>query len=170
MAFNVHKIHKAYYGRGGRGGVEGGKEVCIKMGSGESHLNVSVTATDQVTRQCPQTTTFLTRKESRSGAEPRPFSLLALLTYLLLLVGSQFGLTGRPNWLPTHLCRFKNIYSTHFALNTSLIHHRRIGSSFLSKATAAETRAAPPLPTNHHLQKKHTAYYSVTCSFKFHPI
>ena len=35
---------------------------CIKMGSDESHLNVSVR--DKVTRQCPQTTTFLKRKES----------------------------------------------------------------------------------------------------------
>ena len=26
---------------------------------------------DKVTRQCPQTTTFLKRKESRSGTEPR---------------------------------------------------------------------------------------------------
>ena len=26
---------------------------------------------DKVTRQCPQTTTFLKRKESRSGIEPR---------------------------------------------------------------------------------------------------
>ena len=28
---------------------------------------------DKVTRQCPQTTTFLKRKESRSGIEPRSF-------------------------------------------------------------------------------------------------
>ena len=31
---------------------------CIKMGSDESHFNVSVIVTDKVTRQCPQTTTF----------------------------------------------------------------------------------------------------------------
>ena len=29
---------------------------------------------DKVIRQCPQTTTFLKRKESRSGIEPRSFS------------------------------------------------------------------------------------------------
>ena len=29
---------------------------CIKMGSDESHFNVSVTVKDEVTRQCPQTT------------------------------------------------------------------------------------------------------------------
>ena len=37
---------------------------CIKMGSDESHFNVSLTVRDKVTRQCPQTTTFLKRKES----------------------------------------------------------------------------------------------------------
>ena len=31
---------------------------CIKMGSDESHFNVSLTVRDRVTRQCPQTTTF----------------------------------------------------------------------------------------------------------------
>ena len=33
---------------------------------------------DKVTRQCPQTTTFLKRKESQSGIEPRSFRLPAL--------------------------------------------------------------------------------------------
>ena len=42
---------------------------------------------DKVTRQCPQTTTFLKRKESRSGIEPRSFSLPAQ------------RLTARPNRL-----------------------------------------------------------------------
>ena len=40
---------------------------CIKMGSGESHFSVSLIVGDKVTRQCPPTTTFLKRKESRSG-------------------------------------------------------------------------------------------------------
>ena len=31
---------------------------CIKMGSDESHFNVSLTVRDKVTRQCPQTTTL----------------------------------------------------------------------------------------------------------------
>ena len=31
---------------------------CIEMGSNESHFNVSLIVRDQVTRQCPQTTTF----------------------------------------------------------------------------------------------------------------
>ena len=30
--------------------------VCIKMGSDESHFNVSLIMRDKVTRQCPQTT------------------------------------------------------------------------------------------------------------------
>ena len=37
---------------------------CIKMGSDESHLNVSLIVRDKVARHCPQTTTFLKRKES----------------------------------------------------------------------------------------------------------
>ena len=39
-----------------------------------SHFNVSVGS--EVTRQCPQTTTFLKRKESRSGIEQRSFRLI----------------------------------------------------------------------------------------------
>ena len=31
---------------------------CIKMGSKESHFNVSLIVRDKVTRQCSQTTTF----------------------------------------------------------------------------------------------------------------
>ena len=30
----------------------------IKVGSDESHVNVSLTVRDKATRQCPQTTTF----------------------------------------------------------------------------------------------------------------
>ena len=33
-------------------------DTCIKMGSNESHFNVSLIVRDKVTRQCPQTTTF----------------------------------------------------------------------------------------------------------------
>ena len=49
---------------------------CIKMGSEESHFNVSLIVRGKVTRQCPQIT-FLRRKERRSGIEPRPFCLPA---------------------------------------------------------------------------------------------
>ena len=37
---------------------------CIKMCSDESHFNVSLIVRDNVTRQCPQTTTFLKKKEN----------------------------------------------------------------------------------------------------------
>ena len=57
------------------GGGGGGDDSCIKMGSDESHFNVSLIVRDKVTRQCPQTPTFLKRKESRSGIEPRSFRL-----------------------------------------------------------------------------------------------
>ena len=50
---------------------------CIKMGSDESHLMFQWEMMDKVTGQCPQTTTFLKRKESRSGIEPRSFRLPA---------------------------------------------------------------------------------------------
>ena len=39
---------------------------CIKMGRDESHFNVSV-GSDGQSHKCPQTTTFLKRKESGSG-------------------------------------------------------------------------------------------------------
>ena len=50
---------------------------CIKMGSDESHFNVLLAVRYKVTRQCPQTITFLKIKESRSGIEPRSFRLPA---------------------------------------------------------------------------------------------
>ena len=43
----------------------------------DSHFNVLLIVSDKVTRQCLQTTTFLKRRESRSGIEPRPFCLPA---------------------------------------------------------------------------------------------
>ena len=38
---------------------------CIKMGSDESHFNVSLIVRDKVTRQCPQTTTFTEKGEPK---------------------------------------------------------------------------------------------------------
>ena len=35
----------------------------IKMGSDESHFNVSLIVVDKVTRQCPQTTAFEEKRE-----------------------------------------------------------------------------------------------------------
>ena len=40
---------------------------CIKMGSDESHFNVSKIVRDKVTRQCPQTTT--SERERRTEAD-----------------------------------------------------------------------------------------------------
>ena len=44
-------------------------------------VNVSLIVRDKVTKQCPQTTTFLKRKESRTGIEPRSFCLPAQTPY-----------------------------------------------------------------------------------------
>ena len=38
---------------------------CIKMGSDESHFNVSFIVRDKATRQCPQTTTFEAKGEPK---------------------------------------------------------------------------------------------------------
>ena len=38
---------------------------CIKMGSDESHLNVSLIVREKVARQCPQTTTFEEKGEPK---------------------------------------------------------------------------------------------------------
>ena len=40
-------------------------DFCIKMGSDESHFNVSLTARDKATRQCAQTTTFEEKGEPK---------------------------------------------------------------------------------------------------------
>ena len=42
-------------------------DFCIKMGSDESHFNVSSIVRDKVTRQCPQTTT------SKEKGEPKRY-------------------------------------------------------------------------------------------------
>ena len=38
---------------------------CIKIGSNESHFNVSLIMRDKVTRPCPQTTTFEEKGEPK---------------------------------------------------------------------------------------------------------
>ena len=50
----------------------------IKMGSDESHFNVSLIVRDKVTRQCPQTTTFEEKGEPKRIRTEVP--LLANLT------------------------------------------------------------------------------------------
>ena len=83
MVLYVHRNHKVYLGRA-MVAEEGDyylllhhNNSCIKMSSDESHFNVSLIVRDKITKQCPQTTTFLNRRESRSGVEPRPFCLPA---------------------------------------------------------------------------------------------
>ena len=41
------------------------KDFCIKMGSDESHFNVSLIVRDKVTTRCPQTTTFEERGQPK---------------------------------------------------------------------------------------------------------
>ena len=85
MALNVHRNYKAYLGRveggrgcGGGGGGGGAREIiylslhchqqndfCIKVGSDESHSNVSLIVRDKVTRQCSQTTTVEEKGEPK---------------------------------------------------------------------------------------------------------
>ena len=54
---------------------------CIKMGSDESHFNVSLTERDKVTRQCLQTTTFeeKRRPEAESNRGPSAYQPNALM-------------------------------------------------------------------------------------------
>ena len=51
---------------------------CNKMGSDESHFNVSVIVSYEVTRQCPQTTTF-----EEKGEPNRIRTAVPLLTSLM---------------------------------------------------------------------------------------
>ena len=49
---------------------------CIQMGSDVSHFNVSLTVRNKVTRQCPQTTTFINgkgRAEAESNLGPSAY-------------------------------------------------------------------------------------------------
>ena len=50
---------------------------CIKMGSDESHFNVSVGSDGQSHKTVSTIHNFLKRKENRSGVEPRSFRLPA---------------------------------------------------------------------------------------------
>ena len=54
---------------------------CIKMGSYESHFNVSLIVRNKVTRQCPQTTTFEEKREPKRN--PTEVPLLSSLKPVL---------------------------------------------------------------------------------------
>ena len=53
------------------------EDFCIKVGSDESHFNVSLIVRDKVTRQCPQTTTF-----EEKGEPKRIFELVTVHSLL----------------------------------------------------------------------------------------
>ena len=142
MVLNVHRNYKAYKGRGeggkgGRGYGGGGRGrlytcrytvttrmTCIKKGSDKSHFNVSSVVRDKVTRQCPQITTFLKRKESRSGIEPRSFRLPA------------YRLTARPNRLKLWGAGPRTNQVQHF---TAKVSPRRSGRTWISLVTSDRT-------------------------------
>ena len=73
---------------------------CIKMGSDESHFNVSLTVIDKVTSvHRPQ---LLKRKESRSGIEPKSFRLPAFVSLFVLNWANVCSrMFVRPNILQT---------------------------------------------------------------------
>ena len=87
MVLNVHRYDKAYWGRREGGGVWrwGEREIrylslhchhrndsCIKMGSGENHVNVWLIVKKKVTRQCPQTTTFWRERRAEAVSNRGP--------------------------------------------------------------------------------------------------
>ena len=72
----IRLIRDGEKGGGGRGGGEGRRILytyrytvttrmtpALRWASDESHFNVSLTVTNKVTRQCPQTTTFEEKRE-----------------------------------------------------------------------------------------------------------
>ena len=57
-------------------------DFCIKVGSDESHFNVSVIIVrDKVTRQCPQTTTFFEEKGEPKQYRTEVLPLASLTPY-----------------------------------------------------------------------------------------
>ena len=96
-------------GGGGGGGVEiiylslqchHQNGTCIKMGSDESHFNVSLIVRDKVTRQCPQTTTFSKSKrraEAESNRGPSAYKLRPNHHYRLGHLNIGYA-TGRLHW------------------------------------------------------------------------
>ena len=79
------------YGSVGRGRVYAyrytvtTRMTCIKMGSDESHFNVSLIVRDKVTRPCPQTTCEKKGEPKRYRTEVLPLTSLPpnLLSYII---------------------------------------------------------------------------------------
>ena len=81
---------------------------CIKMGSDESHFNVSVGSNGQSHRTVSTNHNLLKRKESRSGIEPKSFRLPALPLGQTgsLARGSQLSCRKAPGSWKRILCLF----------------------------------------------------------------
>ena len=58
-------------------------DFCIKVGSDESHFNVSLIVRSKVTRQCPQTTTCEEKGEPKRIRTEAPPPLTSLMPYRL---------------------------------------------------------------------------------------
>ena len=74
---------------------------CIKMGSDESHFNVSIIVRDKVTRQCPQTTIFEEKGDPKRIRTDRPQSYGLFIEHAPKSAAGDF--VGRPTlegWNP----------------------------------------------------------------------
>ena len=115
------------YGGGGRGRVYTyrytvtTRMTCIKIGSDESHFNVSLIVRDKVTRQCPQTTIFEEKGEPKryrtefipftslppySQAKPALFLLWMMDEVLLSVLRCQLTYQGQIRDTAPELCFF----------------------------------------------------------------
>ena len=97
------------------GGGGGGREIinlslhchhqndfCIKMGSEESHLNVSLIVRDKVTRQRPQTTTFEEKGEPKRIRTEVPL-LTSLTPYRRLFIAPCTRVCWMRVLIPSHV-------------------------------------------------------------------
>ena len=85
---------------------------------------------DKVTRQCPQTTTFLRGKESQSSVEPRSFHLPA------------YRLTARPNRLTIRCC----VARWSLVLHCNPVTAAGMGLTPLLPKPPSHTKPPPPPP------------------------
>ena len=73
---------------------------CIKMDSDESHFNISLIVRNKGTRRCPQTTTFLKRKESPSPKQKfcsgKHTFVLACPSFVCSFVATKIILVAAP--------------------------------------------------------------------------
>ena len=67
-------------------------DFCIKVGSDESHFNVSLIVRDKVTKQCPQTTAFEVKREPKQIRTEVPL-LTSLTPYRYTKPAYRFWMT-----------------------------------------------------------------------------